>query len=493
MASRIECGERIAAGRGRYLLFSARHIALQIALVGFHIVALWAPPVTAGPKMEPGTVANAALALAIKDIAHPLSGAITDYDHLLRKIGNARIVLLGEDTHGTHEFYVERARITQRLIAEQGFAGVFIEGDWSEAAGVDPFLIGPDHDGDANQILRTFDRFPRWMWRNTAFRDFLVWLRRFNLERDAGTHPVTIRGLDLYEILPSVNAVIGYLARANPDAAARARERYSCLDPAAASRPEGRAAEAKWSGVGCGQRAQDQLTELASGTFLNSPAVVDMADGGYLHALQSARVVRNAEEYFRLAEVNPEAAWNLRDNHMASSVDLLLTHLDAATGARSRLVIWAHNAHVGDARATARGDAGGLTLGQVLRERYPDNATIVGFTTATGTVRAATDWGGPDRRKRLRPPVIGSHAALFNATGLPRFYLILDESPSVHAALADSRPQRGVGVRYLPTLEIAGHYYRARLSAQFDAVVHIDRTTALLPLRKKPPGRGKPP
>jgi erythromycin esterase-like protein len=460
-------------------------MAWQVVIAVLHCIALSAMPAGAATNAPEGSVPDAALAQAIKRIAHPLTGAPADYDRLVQRIGDARIVLLGEDTHGSHEFYVERARITRRLIAEQGFAGVVIEADWSEAAGLRAFLTEPDHFVDAGVALRAFDRFPRWMWRNTDFRDFVAWLRRFNLQREPGAAPVAIHGMDLYEIPPSIAAVTDYLDRTDPDAAARARDRYACLD-SGSDEPQGDgAAPARWPDVDCEQPVQDQLTALASGAFVHEPGVLGAADRAYMHALQSARVVRDAEQYFRALRSKPESSWNLRDTHMASSVDLLLAHLDAVTGARSRLVIWAHNAHIGDARATARGDAGGLNLGQLLRERYQDDAIIVGFMTAIGVCRAATDWGGPDYRKRLRQPIPGSHAALMHRTGLRQYYLILDDAPSIRAALDRPRPQRGIGVRYLPGLEIAGHYYLARLSAQFDALVHIDRTTPLRNLPRK--------
>lgn len=461
---------------------NAHRLVWRIAAM-LHCVALLAIPATAATSDDAPGTGDAALARAIGRIAQPLTGAAADHDQLLRKIGDARIVLLGEDTHGTHEFYVERMRITQRLIAERGFAGVVIEGDWSEAARLKPFLTQPDHAAGAASALRTFERFPRWMWGNTDFRDFIVWLRQFNRQRRMPG--VAIHGMDLYEIPPAAAAVIGYLEQIDPQAALRARERYGCLDHGNTRPQNDGSAPVRWPDIDCSQPVQEQLTELASGAFLTGTSVVDIADTAYLHALQSARVIRNAEEYFRAYPGHADASWNLRDTHMASSVDLLLAHLDAAAGARSRIVIWAHNAHVGDARATAHGDAGGLTLGQLLRERYPDDTVIVGFTTATGLVRAATDWGGPDRRRRLRRPIPGSHAALFHATGLPRFYLDLEVAPPLRAALDYARPQRGVGVRYLPALELAGHYYAARLPQQFDALIHIDRTTALRPLLYK--------
>ena len=483
MASGARLDAKIDARGGCCPAFGAVRAALRFAFALCLCFAWPALPGSAANRAPEEAAAEARLARAIRHVAQPLTGAPTDYDRLLRRIGGARIVLLGEDTHGTHEFYVERARITRRLIAEEGFSGVVIEADWSEASGLRAYLAGAAHPASADAALRTFARFPRWMWANSDFRDLLHWLSEYN--RRGGGAPVSVHGMDLYEIAPAAAGVIGYLEGISPAMAERARQRYLCLDSGSDAPQEGGAAPPRWPDIDCAAPVQDQLTELTTGAFLPDAAALDLADAGYVHALQSARVVRNAEEYFRAMRRQPDNSWDLRDTHMASSVDLLLAHLDARTGRRSRLVIWAHNAHIGDARATARGESGGLTLGQLLRERYPDDTFLVGFMTATGGVRAATDWGGPDRRRRLRAPIPGSHAALLHATGLRWFLLLPEDAPAVRAALDRLRPQRGVGVRYLPELELDGHYYSARLSGQFDAIIHIDKTTALRPLRRK--------
>lgn len=432
-----------------------------------------------------GRTAERELARAIRRIAHPLRNRPTDYDDLLLRIGDARVVLLGEDTHGTSEFYRERARITQRLIADHGFTGVVIEADWAEVAGLRTYVAGAPENADVAQALRSFQRFPRWMWRNADFRDLLVWLRHFNLERTSGMPAVGLYGMDFQEIAPAANAVIAYLAAFDTEAAERARQRYDCLlAPAGAATASKSPLSPRWPEIDCAQPVQEALTGLSTAGRKSDAADSELADAAYLDALQGARGARNAEEYYRPHRPTAQASWNVRDGHMAATIDLLLAHLDATNatnGARSRLVVWAHNAHVGDARLTARGDAGWQTIGQMMRERYVEGAAIVGFITASGTVRAATDWGGRDRSRRMRAPLRGSHAALLHATGLPRFYLLADESPEVAAALDVPRPQRGIGVRYLPRLERAGHYYDARLSRQFDAIVHIDRTRALRP------------
>ena len=453
----------------------------------------WTPSIHSAPSVSSarntvGADAERTLALAIARVAHPVAGRPSDYDHLLRRIGNARGVLLGEDTHGTREFYRARARITQRLIAEHGFAGLVIEADWTEVAGLRAYTDGAQAEADVDHALQSFQRFPRWMWHNTDFRDLVAWLGQFNRRRAAEAPAVGLYGMDLQEIAPAARTVIGYLGASNTEAAQRATARYGCLDSGDGSGQDD-AQRARWPGIDCAQPVQEQLTELSTAEW---PGQTDgagsLAGVAHLHALQSARSVRNAEEYYRPQRDTPQASWNVRDGHMAATIDLLLAQLDTATGRRSRLVVWAHNAHIGDARGTARGDAGWQTIGQMMRERYPEETTIVGFTTATGRVRAATDWGGRDGVKSLRRPVRGSHGALLHATGLRRFYLIADESAAVAAALDVPKLQRGVGVRYLPKLEREGHYYHARLSRQFDVLVHFDRTHALRPLRMRAPG-----
>ncbi|MEO8137597.1 MAG: erythromycin esterase family protein [Betaproteobacteria bacterium] len=435
-----------------------------------------------GPDGPTAAPARASIGQAIRRVAHPIAGLPQDYDRLLEAIGGARIVLLGEDTHGTREFYQARALLTRRLIAERGFSGVVIEADGPDAASLSGYLGGHGDATDAGLALDSFQRFPRWMWRNTDFRDFLEWLRSFNLRRDTGRGPVIVHGMDLYEIAQSITQVIDHLESVNPAAAASARSRYACFAASGYDVQRYGAVVAVTPGADCSAAAQEVTADLAAGVHLQAGTKVNAADPAHFQALQAARAVRGAEEYFRILHTQPDEAWNYRDRHMADMVDALLTHLDAAGDSRSRIVIWAHNAHVGDARATSRGALGYLTVGQLLRERHGDNAFLVGFTTATGTVRAATDWGGPDLVKRLLRPLAGSHAAIFHSTGLQRFYLFPQATSRIRRFLDQPRPQRGVGVRYLPELELAGHYYRARLSSQFDAVVHFDRTTALVPL-----------
>lgn len=436
----------------------------------------------AGTGGRDADIAKSARSIAtgqlLRDAAHRVRGRPSDYDALIDRIGDARIVLLGEDTHGTHEFYVERARITRRLIEERGFSGVVIEGDWSEAAPLRAAVAGFGDDSAVDESLRAFRRFPRWMWANPDFRDFARWLRGYNIARPDEV-PVTVHGMDLYDVQGSAIAVLDFLEGVDADAAAAARLRYGCLENRRSRDANATVASPGWPDIDCADAVQNPLTAFMSGSINRGEA--DVGNGAFVDVLQHARIVRNGEEYIRAMHRGREEAWDLRDTHMASTIDLLLSHLDPVSGRRSRLVVWAHNAHVGDIRATSRGEAGRISLGQLLRERYPDETFIVGMMTARGTVRAAIEWGGPDRVMTLTAPLSASHAALLQRAHLKSFHVMLDDAgTSAIGAFDESRLQRGIGVRYVKRFERpGGHYYSAKLRKQYDAVLFIERTRAL--------------
>ncbi len=427
---------------------------------------------------------------AIRRQALPVTGDPRDYDALLARIGDARIVLLGEASHGTHEFYRERARITQRLVRELGFAAVAIEGDWPDAHRVHRYVRGADDDHDAEEALRGFRRFPTWMWRNADVLELVGWLRAHN---DGAESRVGFYGLDLYSLNASMDAVIRYLDAEDPAAAARARRRYECLQPyAGAGSAYG---EAVLLGVGepCRRRVIEQLVELRrkAGEYLQRDGVA--AEDEQFFAEQNAAVVADAEEYYRTMFGDRAGSWNLRDRHMADTLDELLAHLDRR-GETTRVVVWEHNSHVGDARATDMAQRGELNVGQLLRERHGDAVVNVGFTTYDGTVTAATDWGSPAERKRVRRGMDGSYEALLHETGIPAFLLCPLRSGDAGRALAEPRLERAIGVIYRPETERQSHMFGASLSRQFDALVHIDRTRAVEPLeRDRPWDLGEPP
>lgn len=420
----------------------------------------------------------------------PLDGGATDYDALLRLVGDARVVLLGEATHGTHEFYRERARITQRLIEERGFTIVAVEGDWPDAYLVNRWIRGESAAGDAAGALHGFQRFPSWMWRNRDVVELVSWLRGYNETRIDPADRAGFYGLDLYSLFGSIEAVLAYLDTTDPDAAARARYRYACFDHYREdSQAYGYAASFDLS-ASCEDAAVAQLEELrrhAAGAGTPFP------DDEAFVAEQNARLVRNAEAYYRTMFRGRVSSWNLRDRHMADTLDALLEHRSAVRGGPAKAVVWEHNSHIGDARATDMGSAGEWNVGQLARERYGPDAVLVGFTTHHGTVTAASDWGGEAERKRVRPALADSHEALLHGLEVPGLYLPLRGSDAA-GVLREHRLERAIGVIYLPETERVSHYFHARLAEQFDAVVHFDETRAVEPLERNADwDRGEPP
>jgi erythromycin esterase-like protein len=413
--------------------------------------------------------------MAGAETAWRLAGTAEDYDTLLERTRHARFVLLGEASHGTHEFYGERAEITKRLIAEQGCTAVAAEADWPDAYRVNRFVRGASDDVNPEEALADFKRFPSWMWRNTDVLDFVGWLRDWNDGLPEGAPRVGFYGLDLYSLHTSMEAVIAYLDEVDPDAAGRARQRYSCFDHF------GRDPNLYAYSTGSGRAEpceDDVVAELLELQRLAAEAASSEGGGiddARFFAEQNARLVVDAERYYRAVFRGGAETWNLRDRHMADTLDELTAYLDARGEARA--AVWAHNSHVGDARATQMSERGELNLGQLLRERHGSLAFIVGFTTYTGTVTAASDWGLPAERKHVRPALPGSWERLFHQQEAPSFLL----QP---AGLGGRRLERAIGVVYRPETERFSHYFDATLADQFDAVIHIDETHALRPLER---------
>ena len=418
--------------------------------------------------------------LAIARAGRPLKFGATDYDSLLHEIGSARVVLIGEASHGTHEFYRERARITQRLIAEKGFCGVAAEADWPDAWRLNRFCQHEGTDQNAAEALGDFLRFPSWMWRNHDVADFAEWLRAYNRENQSSAG---FYGLDLYSLSGSAQAVLQYLDRTDPEAATRARFRYSCFehfgeDPQA----YGYAASFDMD-QSCEQGAIDQLLEMERKAKSSRHSHARRDRESIFSAAQNARLVRDAEQYYRTMFDRRANSWNLRDTHMADTLDALLEHL----GPDSRIVVWAHNSHVGDARATQMGARGELNVGQLVRQRYGSDCYIIGFTTYEGEVRAASDWDQPGECKRVRPALDGSYEALFHESGMGDFLLHLRSDDAARQALMGPMLERAIGVVYHPHTERVSHYFHTRLPEQFDAILHIDRTEAVVPLEDNAP------
>lgn len=368
-----------------------------------------------------------------------------DVHAIAERVAGNRIVLLGEASHGTHEFYATRAAISRELIARHGFTQIAIEGDWPDAQRATRFIRGAE-DRDP---LGDFKRFPTWMWRNTVVAELVGWLRKHA--------PSTgLYGLDLYSLHASIAKVIAHLDKVDPAAAKRARSRYACFDH---MDPQQYGMTASMDlDKACEDEVVAQLVEMQE---------MSLAGDEHFAAIQNAHVVRDAEAYYRAMFGGRTASWNLRDTHMADTLDLLAE--------RGKVIVWAHNSHVGDARATEMGWTGELTLGQLARMRHDGKVALVGFTTHDGTVACAHDWDEPMHIERVRPSLDGSWERMFHERG-GDFLVECEHLPE------RARLHRAIGVVYRPETERRSHYYDARMRDQFDLVIHLDRTRAVTPL-----------
>jgi erythromycin esterase-like protein len=423
---------------------------------------------------------------ALARAARPIDGSDGDYDELLDEISDRRVVLIGEATHGSHDFYRERARITRRLVEDHGFTVVAVEADWPDASRVNRFVMGLSDDRSATDALEDFRRFPTWMWRNTEVVEFVEWMHEHNARTADPLHMARFHGLDLYSLRTSIDAVIAYLDTIDPDEARRARERYSCFDHVGA---EGQAygfALAFEQAVPCESEVVAQLISLRRQAADYARRDGWLAEDELFCAEQNAVLVRDAEEYYQQMYRADVSSWNLRDRHMAATLDALLDHFDRR-GRHTKVVVWEHNSHIGDARATGMSVRGELNVGQLARQRYGEHAVaLIGLTTYDGEVTAASDWGRPARRRTVRPALPESYEHLLHEMVDERlapaqFWLPMTD-PAAAEVLAEPRLERAIGVVYRPETERASHYFPARLDRQFDVVVHIDRTCALRPL-----------
>lgn len=394
-----------------------------------------------------------------------------DLEPLLRRIADARVVLIGEASHGTSEFYRLRARITQRLIETKGFQIVAAEADWPDAARIDHYVR---HRNVASSQWTAFARFPTWMWRNEETRDFVDWLHRRNSSMDYDRR-AAFYGLDLYSLYTSVRAVIDYLDSVDPDLAATARQRYGCLTPWEANPAAYGQAALRGSYHKCEQAVAHMLVEL-----LQQRQAYALRDGErFFDASQNARLVANAEQYYRVMYYGSRASWNLRDSHMFETLKNVLEH----HGPTSRAVVWAHNSHIGNAAATEMGRRGEHNIGQLCRKHFGLACYTIGFGTNDGTVAAASGWDEPMEVMQVRPAHPQSYEHLFHLTNAPGVLLPLTrpDNSDLRDKLMKLRLERAIGVIYRPESELASHYFEAVLPRQFDEYIWIDRTSAVKP------------
>ena len=398
-------------------------------------------------------------------------GDLHELCDLVERFSDRRVVILGEATHGTAEFYQARARITEMLVDRHGFNIVAVEADWPDASVYDAYVRGLPRPVVPQS---TFTRFPTWMWRNGQVADFLDRLKEINATIADPDHKVGFYGLDIYSLGASIEAVLAYLDKVDPAAARVARERYGCLAPWRAEPARyGRMALSRGYAV-CEKPVADTLVDL-----LRKRLDYLTKDGeAFFDAEQNARIVAGAEQYYRAIYYGDAASWNLRDQHMFDTLERLL----AERGPEAKAVVWAHNSHIGNAAFTEMGQVRGEhNIGQLARQRFGDEAALIGFGTDRGTVAAASDWDGLMEIKRVRPARDDSYEGRSRDTGIAAF--MLETGPgqreSVRAELAEPLLERAIGVIYRPETELLSHYFQAELSLQFDAWIWFEETEAV--------------
>jgi len=431
----------------------------------------------------PRKTARSSSSSAVARLIHESTEPIDDIDSvslgpLLERIGNAEVVLLGEATHGTSEFYRMRARITRELILRRGFRMVAVEADWPDAAVVDRYVR---HLPKTPRNWRAFSRFPTWMWRNRETLELAEWLREYNRDVRVPEQRVSFYGLDLYSLYTSAAAVLGYLDRVDPTAARVARARYGCLtpwedDPAA----YGRAAIA-----GQYRRCEREVVQTLRDLLARRLDYAAQDGDEFLDAVQNARLVADAERYYRIMYYGSVASWNLRDQHMFDT----LSSLRAFRGGASKIVVWEHNSHIGDARATEMGARGEHNVGSLARQKFGESVYAIGFGTDSGTVAAASGWDEPMEVMQVRPALADSYEGLFHVAGIPAGLLHLrhPRRDAIREELSAPRLERAIGVVYRPDTELQSHYFQASLPRQFDEYVWFDRSSAVTPLASELP------
>lgn len=427
-----------------------------------------------GPKLS---IKRQRLAQQVREASEPFDDVDSaDVDAILHRIGDARVVLIGEASHGTSEFYRMRARITRALIERGGFNVVGIEADWPDTSMLDRWVRGW---AGPPLAARPFSRFPNWMWRNREMLEFVDWLTEHNRGRPEPERKTSIHGLDLYSLYNSIQTVLEYLDRVDPAAAERARERYACFSPWEREPAVYGRATVSGQRDDCEEEVVATLRDL-----LARRLDYRSADGEALFdSEQNARVVQSAERYYRVMYYGSRESWNLRDEHMFRTLESVMQH----RGENARAVVWAHNSHVGNAGATEMGMRGETNIGQLARRAWGDEAYLIGFGTDHGTVAAASNWDEPMQVMRVRPSHTESYEQVCHQTGVSRFMLPLrrDDADDLRHALSTPRLQRAIGVIYRPETERVSHYFQSALPKQFDEYIWLDETSAVQPLEDR--------
>lgn len=413
----------------------------------------------------------------LKKCCIPLN-SMHNYQTIIDEIGDASIVLLGEATHGSKEFYELRADLSKQLIMQKGFNAIAIEGDWPDAYQINSYIQQKKH-SNASEALASFDRFPTWMWRNVSIKHLVEWLYQYN-KNLSSTPKVGFYGLDVYSLYRSIDVVIHELEKFDPAAAAEARERYACFDGFQRDPQTYAYAVYARAIASCADQVMEQLQSLIERDWQALEEGLITASTQF-NIEQNARVIKNAEKYYRALFMSDEIGWNIRDSHMFETLQSLMAYYNLQGVDNPKIIVWAHNSHIGNAQATEFSKRGEYNIGQLVQEAYGKQAYALGFSTYQGEVSAASNWHAPVERKRVRPALDESYEAVFHQLGLEEFFLPLTrETPLDHELL-----ERAIGVIYRPETERLSHYFYARIAQQFNGIIHCDTTHAVEPLEKE--------
>lgn len=401
---------------------------------------------------------------------------------IIDNIGNSRIVLMGESTHGTYEFYQTRIALTQKLIKEKGFHAIAIEGDWPSAYKIHQYINHINKYSESKRALTGFDKFPQWMWCNTNMVCFIDWLKDYNTNLKKFNNRIGFYGLDLYSLYESIFTIFEFLGKKDSDLLDIALKHYSCFDHACVDPQEYGFLVNERIKKSCIKEVTEQLLQIQQKRFVEISDNSADDDLSYCIA-QNARLIKNAERYYRAMFESRDVTWNIRDRHMAQTLSNLIAHIETKTDEPAKVIVWAHNSHIGDARATEMSERGEVNLGQIVREQYDISSYLLGFTTYDGVVRAASKWGGVSKDKQIQAGLSGSYEALFHDLNHESFFLNLRSKSHLIELLKSPMLQRAIGVQYLPDTERWSHYFLSRIAYQFDGVIHIDKTKAVVPIK----------
>lgn len=403
-----------------------------------------------------------------------------DYLSILNIVGDAKLVLIGESTHGTEEFYQIRADITKHLIKEKGFNAIAIEGDWPDTHNINKFVRNDNDVQTSDEALSGFKRFPTWMWRNNVVKQFIEWLKEYNL-KFCTEDQVGFYGLDLYSLNSSIEIILRILEKIDPKALIAAKQRYSCFNPFKEDLSGYGYATSFGMVPSCQEEVILQLLEINENSFKYLEENL-LSQDEVLYLIQNARLVKNAERYYRSMFQSKSLSWNLRDMHMAETLDNLYVHLNKATGQEAKIIVWAHNSHIGDARNTEHAEENQWNLGQLVKEKHGNKAILIGSLTYSGTVTAASAWDGIAERKKVRHALNNSYENFFHQLMPKNFVTIFRNNNEIKNLLPSHFLERAIGVIYKPETERFSHYFYANIYNQFDALIYLDKTNALIPL-----------